>query len=198
MSIFASFNFTDKLQTLLGATFAGLFPDRVGRLILDGVVDADQYVSPVWADSITDADAIFKSFPKYCFEGKTVCSLYKPGDTFDDVKHRFYSIQESLKAQPLSFIGPYSNTPITFTYDDFKLVAFGSLYDPVHSGFKVLAYVLDAIASGNHDLIEAFYFIPPRETFCQPIPESILAAEAQLSILCGDKRYPVSFPTAQL
>ena len=27
--------------TLLGATFAAMFPDRVGRVILDGVVDAD-------------------------------------------------------------------------------------------------------------------------------------------------------------
>lgn len=29
--------------TVLGATFASLFPDRVGRMILDGVVDADDY-----------------------------------------------------------------------------------------------------------------------------------------------------------
>jgi pimeloyl-ACP methyl ester carboxylesterase len=31
--------------TFLGCTFASMFPERVGRLILDGVVDADGYVS---------------------------------------------------------------------------------------------------------------------------------------------------------
>lgn len=29
--------------TLLGATFAAMFPDSVGRVMLDGVVDADHY-----------------------------------------------------------------------------------------------------------------------------------------------------------
>jgi pimeloyl-ACP methyl ester carboxylesterase len=29
--------------TLLGATFASMYPDRVGRLVLDGVVDAEDY-----------------------------------------------------------------------------------------------------------------------------------------------------------
>jgi pimeloyl-ACP methyl ester carboxylesterase len=37
--------------TLLGATFAAMFPDRVGRVVLDGVVDADHYVAPVWVGS---------------------------------------------------------------------------------------------------------------------------------------------------
>jgi hypothetical protein len=27
----------DDFQTLLGATFASMFPDRVGRVVLDGV-----------------------------------------------------------------------------------------------------------------------------------------------------------------
>lgn len=31
--------------TLLGATFAAMFPDRVGRVILDGVVDAGKFIS---------------------------------------------------------------------------------------------------------------------------------------------------------
>lgn len=33
-----------------------MFPDRVGRVVLDGVVDADLYVSPIWSDSLRDAD----------------------------------------------------------------------------------------------------------------------------------------------
>jgi pimeloyl-ACP methyl ester carboxylesterase len=29
--------------TVLGATFAAMHPDRIGRLVLDGVVDTDDY-----------------------------------------------------------------------------------------------------------------------------------------------------------
>ena len=36
--------------TYLGIKFASMFPDRVGRLMLDGVVDADLYETPVWAE----------------------------------------------------------------------------------------------------------------------------------------------------
>lgn len=32
--------------TLLGATFSAMFPDKVGRVVLDGVVDADHYGIP--------------------------------------------------------------------------------------------------------------------------------------------------------
>lgn len=35
--------------TLLGATFAAMFPDKVGRVVLDGVVDADHYGTPATA-----------------------------------------------------------------------------------------------------------------------------------------------------
>ncbi|KAG9248958.1 hypothetical protein BJ878DRAFT_237864 [Calycina marina] len=39
---------------LLGATCtsASMFPDRVGRDVLGGVVDADFYASPIWSDII--------------------------------------------------------------------------------------------------------------------------------------------------
>lgn len=56
-----------------------MFPDRVGRVVLDGVVDADQYVAPVWMDSIRDTDTIFNAFPRYCHEAKDLCALYRPG-----------------------------------------------------------------------------------------------------------------------
>jgi len=42
-----------------------MFPDRVGRVILDGVVDADLYVSPIWSDSVRDADASKSLLLKY-------------------------------------------------------------------------------------------------------------------------------------
>ena len=63
--------------TLLGATFAAMFPDKVGRVILDGVVDADHYVGPTWVDSLIDTDAIWDQFFVGCHEAGPSCKLFQ-------------------------------------------------------------------------------------------------------------------------
>jgi hypothetical protein len=44
--------------TLLGATFAALQPHRVGRLLLDGVVDGEDYYSLEFASNLQDTEAV--------------------------------------------------------------------------------------------------------------------------------------------
>ena len=79
---------------MLGATFASMFPDRVGRLILDGVgqyssysletftkfvllVDADGFVGPLWTESSWDTNKVFDSFATYCHKAGKRCHLYE-------------------------------------------------------------------------------------------------------------------------
>ncbi len=38
--------------TVIGTTFASMFPNRVGRMILDGVLDAEQYYDNDWREAI--------------------------------------------------------------------------------------------------------------------------------------------------
>jgi hypothetical protein len=108
-----------------------MFPDRVGRVILDGVVDADHYVAPVWQDSIRDADAIFNSFPRYCHEAKEVCLLWREGDKLSDLEARFFGVLEDLKQNPIIVSDPNSKTPVIITYSDVKSVVFLILYSPI-------------------------------------------------------------------
>ncbi|CEN60893.1 hypothetical protein ASPCAL07565 [Aspergillus calidoustus] len=42
--------------TVLGATFTRLFPGYVGRMVLDGVVDGEDYYSLGWKSNLYDAD----------------------------------------------------------------------------------------------------------------------------------------------
>ena len=42
--------------TIIGATFATLFPDRIGRMILDGVVDSEDYYSGANKKGLVTAD----------------------------------------------------------------------------------------------------------------------------------------------
>lgn len=42
--------------TYLGNTFAAMFPDRVHRLVVDGVVDAYNYRKSLWSDNLFDTE----------------------------------------------------------------------------------------------------------------------------------------------
>lgn len=173
-----------------------MFPDRVGRVILDGVVDADHYVAPVWMDSIRDADTIFNSFPKYCHEGKTLCPLYRSGDKVSDLEDRFFGTLENLKANPIIFSDPNTKTPIIVTYSDIRRLFFSIIYSPTY-GFPFMAGIMDHILQGNNYQIFAMIFAIPTLFEFYPVCEKARPAwqypnEAQSAIMCSDKRYPLN------
>jgi pimeloyl-ACP methyl ester carboxylesterase len=63
--------------TVLGATFASLFPERVGRMILDGVADSENYYQGAWDQNLNQADEAVESFFTYCYAaGPEKCAFY--------------------------------------------------------------------------------------------------------------------------
>ncbi|MFB7321804.1 alpha/beta hydrolase [Streptomyces sp. NPDC056190] len=54
--------------TFLGATFAGLFPDRVGRLVLDGAMDPSLSARQMNLDQTAGFEEAFQSFAKDCVQ----------------------------------------------------------------------------------------------------------------------------------
>ncbi|MFC4500678.1 MULTISPECIES: alpha/beta hydrolase [Streptomyces] len=52
--------------TFLGATYAGLFPDRVGRLVLDGALDPSLPARRLNLEQTAGFETAFKSFAKDC------------------------------------------------------------------------------------------------------------------------------------
>lgn len=181
-------------QTLLGSTFASMFPDRVGRLVLDGVVDADHYVAPIWKESQRDADKVWSSFFKYCHEAKSSCQFYKPNDEITDIEERFESVMENLKENPISLVMKDTLTPFILTYSDIKFVVFMALYAPMQ-GFRSLAALLVILERNLGDWFE-FDTTPPSydlKPVCEHSqPRWSYADDAQRAIMCSDKRYPVS------
>lgn len=59
--------------TFIGQTFASMFPDRIGRVVLDGVVDPDDYVSGTWLTSNRDTDDSFLTFFLSCYAAGSSC-----------------------------------------------------------------------------------------------------------------------------
>ncbi len=82
--------------TFLGQTFASMFPDRVGNVVLDGVVSPEGYLANYTSASVLHVDGIIASFFIYCHEaGSSVCSYYT-GSTPKDVYERFNRSFEQL------------------------------------------------------------------------------------------------------
>ncbi|MET7881870.1 alpha/beta hydrolase [Streptomyces avermitilis] len=52
--------------TFLGATYAGLFPDRVGRMVLDGAMDPSLSARKLNEDQTAGFETAFQSFAKDC------------------------------------------------------------------------------------------------------------------------------------
>lgn len=118
--------------TLLGATFAALHPDRIGRMILDGVVDPADHYAGRWLTQLQDSNMIITKFCEYCFRaGPDGCPLYT-GSSTEDVESRFTAILMSLRGSPLAVAVTDGNTvsPEIITYGDVHLILLTGMYFP--------------------------------------------------------------------
>ncbi|KAI0398358.1 Alpha/Beta hydrolase protein [Xylariaceae sp. FL0594] len=171
--------------TLLGATFASMFPDRVGRMVLDGVVHADYYVEPTWQRSVVDADAIWDEFFNHCADKGFACDFYRAGDSPDAIKQRFHRLLASLEEQPAIALPPGRNMPSLITASDVKkTVFFAGLYAPI-VGFPAIAKLLDYILT---DRIGSLLPDTGTMAVCGDLTLPVWPDDAMKAIACGDKR----------
>ncbi|KAI1419786.1 Alpha/Beta hydrolase protein [Xylaria sp. FL1777] len=175
--------------TFLGATFASMFPDKVGRLVLDGVVHADRYVNPTWEGSTADADAIWDRFFVYCAEAGALCNFYRTGDRPEDIRNRFSETLSLLEKQPATVILPDINLPALVTASDMKKsIFFAGLYAPI-VGFPLIAELLDHAFNGRlGDIAQGAGMV----TLCSNITLPLWPDDAMRGIACSDKRYKLN------
>ncbi|KAH7033236.1 TAP-like protein-domain-containing protein [Microdochium trichocladiopsis] len=184
--------------TLLGATFASMFPDKVGRVMLDGVVDADHYVAPAWTDSLRDADQIYESFYTYCLRAGVSCALFRRGDTSaKDIRNRMDSFLAELAEEPRVAIptGDDGGMPILISSGDVKQILFVALYSP-NAMFPLIAQMLDSLMQ------ERELFFPGTgiglPAFCHAEDIPIAVNDAQKAVMCSDKRYKLNETVPEL
>jgi hypothetical protein len=171
-----------------------MFPDRVGRVVLDGVVDADYYVSPAWSDSLRDTDAILESFHTYCHAAGEKCALYRKGDKVTDIKDRFYVVLAKIKRDPIISSGGFETMPYILYESDIRHLLFSTMYSPTGM-FPFIAQLLNQLHNGEFGAVPHIMATVGRDLdfFCgEPLPPQYFPNEATFAIMCSDKRYPVS------
>ncbi|KAF8956424.1 Alpha/Beta hydrolase protein [Flammula alnicola] len=91
--------------TVLGATFASLFPSKVERLIIDGVFDMEGYYSADWSAQLLDADKVQQAFFNECFKaGPTACAFYASSSA--KIAANLNALYDKVLAQPIPAYSP--------------------------------------------------------------------------------------------
>ncbi|KZS95703.1 alpha/beta-hydrolase [Sistotremastrum niveocremeum HHB9708] len=87
--------------TVLGITYASMFPDNIERLIVDGVVDTVNYYKAAWSNNLLDTNAVLSLIWESC-AASSACPLREP--TPEAVEKRVLSVIDSLKTNPLPIV----------------------------------------------------------------------------------------------
>ncbi|GFF54629.1 conserved hypothetical protein [Aspergillus lentulus] len=134
--------------TVLGSTFAAMFPERVGRMILDGVVNAEQYYSNEWRDNVDQMDEAMENFSSFCHSaGPRKCSFWGP--TPANITARLDGIVHQLQNHPVPISGVRSQVlPTLATYSDLKALFLTTIYAPLKN-FPVMADILHQLERGD-------------------------------------------------
>jgi pimeloyl-ACP methyl ester carboxylesterase len=86
--------------TFLGATYAGLFPGRAGRLVLDGAMDPSLSARRLNLEQTAGFETAFQSFAKDCVQ-QPDCPLGGKGTSPDQVGKNLKAFFDDLDAKPL-------------------------------------------------------------------------------------------------
>lgn len=86
--------------TFLGATYAGLFPGRVGRLVLDGAMDPSLPARKLNEDQTAGFETAFRSFARDCVRRRD-CPLGDAGATPAQVGEKLKTFFARLDTSPI-------------------------------------------------------------------------------------------------
>jgi pimeloyl-ACP methyl ester carboxylesterase len=167
--------------TILGTTFAALFPERVGHMVLDGNVNVPEWYDGVELSWFKDADSALLDLFERCIDaGPELCPLAARNETATKLNDRFYKVLDDLYTAPI----PLGST---FVLDPSNLKA-GlriSLYGP--DSYLPLTKVFDELFKpvGKRNmtaLAEAWLPIGASADFVDVLPD-----DSPSGIFCGDK-----------
>ncbi|KAJ5261089.1 alpha/beta-hydrolase [Penicillium angulare] len=159
--------------TVIGSTFASMFPDRVGRMVLDGVLNAEQYYENYWTDNVDQMDEAMETFSNFCHSaGVERCSFWGP--TPANITARIDAIISQLLTSPIPLSGVEdSSLPTMVTYSDLKTLFLNTIYQPI-ALFPTMADILQDVERGNPSALAGLY------------EESAPVTDARLAITCMD------------
>lgn len=131
--------------TILGQIFASMFPDRVGRVVLDGVLDPAEVTKGSGKKMVTLADEAFSTFFLYCHLAGASCPFYT-GSTAHDIYLRFEAMINQLNVTQALEQEWDNSTAIWIVLQGIKGYGSTATYHPIDQ-FPTVAYLLSVVES---------------------------------------------------
>jgi len=141
--------------TKLGATYAELFPERVGRFVLDGAVDVSLDAKSLALEQAAGFETALRAYVQNCLDTTDNCFL---GDTVDEGLATIRDLLDSIEEEPLPAgdreltVGNAFYGIITPLYNrDYWFLLSTALTSALDGKGSALMTLADAYASRNPD-----------------------------------------------
>ncbi|KAF4966827.1 hypothetical protein FSARC_5542 [Fusarium sarcochroum] len=136
--------------TLLGQTYATLFPERSHRVIIDGVVNQFLWYQSRFDDEdLTDTEHVLDGLFKECIKSGDACPLYSTADSdsWEGLKDKFLSFVGELKEQPLDV---YINST-AYGLLDYQKIWYGAVFPTMYKPerWHTFAERMEQLLHGN-------------------------------------------------
>ncbi|KAI1785891.1 alpha/beta-hydrolase [Ganoderma leucocontextum] len=172
--------------SILGQYFAAMYPDKVGRVIIDGVYDAENYRSALWNSNLLDNEAVIDSLFTYCHQaGPLKCALYEP--TPSAIRDRYNRVLSAVERDPVPV--SLAEPPVLLTRKMLVAQIFSAAYSPLVA-YPAVISTIRAIETNNQTVLAALaqlaHPVPTCDCARSPRSPSLLENDAFYAIACGD------------
>ncbi|KAI1791415.1 TAP-like protein-domain-containing protein [Ganoderma leucocontextum] len=176
--------------TILGSWFVNMFPDRVGRVVLDGVIDPVLFgsieISLGWQHQFHNADDVYAGFVTGCaLAGPDGCAIASAGQSAADVDN---TIQAVLG---MAHDAARKNSSVPLTSGELRTGLYPYMYWPAewvnatNDVFPEVFQVVEAETQGNSNVTKR------SQSFKRSLlkrAENETAPYTTSAILCGDSK----------
>ncbi|KAL4866480.1 hypothetical protein BDV12DRAFT_199080 [Aspergillus spectabilis] len=164
--------------TALGATVAAMFPDRIDRVIIDGILNPHQYFNSYEIEAWADTDRTFFNILVECLKAPDLCALGSRRTDAIDLEKDIYSLIDDLREEPV-----VSGTTLIDSSAVLTFIRFAQ-YSP--ETYPAMATALEALLAGNATEFARIY----NNFIDLGLILTLTADESPFAITCGDKELP--------
>ena len=123
-----------------------MFPDRIDKMLLDGVLNMDQYYAGREVQQIVDSDATWAGFFTGCMDTpESLCPLKRHASSAKELQTTVEDLIKAVKFAPIP-LGPYAPGELV-DYSTLKALIFSGIYYP--SQWTYMAGMLNGIIAAN-------------------------------------------------
>jgi pimeloyl-ACP methyl ester carboxylesterase len=172
--------------TFLGQTFASMFPERVGSMVLDAVVDPETYLTNLTRNNVNHLDGAIAGFFIFCHElGPSGCPYYT-GSSAKDIYQRFARSYAQLDANKAREENWSNATVIESALLNLKVGILAAVYAPI-TQFGTLADALLGLEVALQRQSLGEWISSVIGLSGDPSPAGFTNAQFALGVLCSDQ-----------